>query len=206
MIDYKMKSIPKKIVVATKNNGKVRELQELSKDLGITILSLNDFPGAPDVEENGQTFEENALKKAREIYRFTKTSALADDSGLCVDALDGRPGVFSARYAGIDVPDNLRYEKLLHELEGIPCSERTARFVCVLALVLAESDEIVIRSECHGVIIDEPRGSNGFGYDPVFLYEPKGLTFAEMDGDAKNRVSHRGKAMRELIEKLKSFG
>ena len=200
-----MKHIPEKIVVATRNQGKVRELAELSRGLPITFLNLNDFAGIPDVTEDGLTFEENALKKARETFAHTGIPSLADDSGLCVDALDGRPGVFSARYSGDDVSDTDRYLKILEELKGVDDDQRGAKFVCVLALVSGRGDETVIRGECAGRIIHEPRGSNGFGYDPIFLYEPSGVTFAEMTKDEKNLVSHRADAMKKLFQELRKL-
>lgn len=200
-----MKHVPEKIVVATRNTGKVRELAELAEGLPITFLNLNDFAGIPDVTEDGLTFEANALKKARETFACTGIPSLADDSGLCVDALDGRPGVFSARYSGDDVSDTDRYMKILEELEGVDDEARGAKFVCVLALVSGPGDETVIRGECTGRIIDEPRGYNGFGYDPIFLYEPSGVTFAEMTPDEKNIVSHRADAMKKLFQELKKL-
>ena len=200
-----MKRVPEKIVVATRNAGKVRELAELAQGLPITFLNLNDFTGIPDVTEDGLTFEENALKKARETFACTGIPSLADDSGLCVDALDGRPGVFSARYSGDDVSDTDRYMKILEELEGVDDVARGAKFVCVLALVSGPDDETVFRGECAGRIIAEPRGYNGFGYDPIFLYEPSGVTFAEMTADEKNLVSHRADAMKKLFQELKKL-
>lgn len=198
-----MRHFPDKIVVATRNRSKVRELQELAKELPIRFLTLADFEGAPDVIEDGLTFEENALKKAREIFKFTKLPSLADDSGLCVNALDGRPGVLSARYAGENAPDETRYLKILEELKNVPEEARNAKFVCVLALVFESGEELLIRGECEGKISTTPVGSNGFGYDPVFFYEPLGMTFGQMDKDSKNEVSHRGRAMKTLIDKLK---
>ncbi len=200
-----MKHLPEKIVVATRNQGKVRELSELAHGLPIQFLTLNDFEGMPDVTEDGLTFEENALKKARETFAHTGIPSLADDSGLCVDALNGRPGVFSARYSGDDVPDSARYMKILDELNGVGFDERGAKFVCVLALVVEDGDEIVIRGECSGKIINEPRGSNGFGYDPIFLHELSGLTFAQMSNIEKNLVSHRSNAMKKLFQELRNL-
>lgn len=197
--------LPEKIVVATRNQGKVRELSELAHGLPIQFLTLNDFEGMPDVTEDGLTFEENALKKARETFAHTGIPSLADDSGLCVDALNGRPGVFSARYSGDDVPDSARYMKILDELNGVGFDERGAKFVCVLALVVEDGDEIVIRGECSGKIINEPRGSNGFGYDPIFLHELSGLTFAQMSNIEKNLVSHRSNAMKKLFQELRNL-
>ncbi len=189
-------------MVATRNRGKVREVAELASGLPIEFLTLADFEDVPDVVEDGLTFEDNALKKAREVFHHTHTATLADDSGLCVDALDGRPGVLSARYAGDDVPDYMRYMKILDEMEGVPHELRTAKFVCVLALITEDGEELLFRGECPGTITTRPIGSNGFGYDPIFLYEPTRLTFGQMDKAAKNAVSHRGTAMKLLIEEL----
>ena len=201
-----MKYLPEKIVVATRNQGKVRELYELAQGLPIQFLTLNDFQGMPDVVEDGLTFEENALKKARETFAYTGIPSLADDSGLCVDALNGRPGVLSARYSGDDVPDSARYLRILEEMNGVGYEQRGAKFVCVLALVAEDGDEIVIRGECSGKITNEPRGSNGFGYDPIFFHEPSGLTFAEMSNIKKNSVSHRANAMKKLFHELRNLG
>lgn len=198
-----MRMLPVKIVVATRNAGKVRELEQLTKGIHIEFVSLSEFEGIPDVVEDGLTFEENALKKARETFRHTGIPSMADDSGLCVDALEGRPGVLSARYAGPDVPDDVRYLKILDELSGIPMDRRGAKFVCVLALVAADGDEITFTGECSGTITTEPRGSSGFGYDPIFFYPPAGLTFGQMEKAAKNLVSHRADAMKKLLEELK---
>ncbi|AFM26415.1 XTP/dITP diphosphatase [Desulfomonile tiedjei] len=186
------------ILIATRNKGKVKEIRDLVQGLPIEFRSMTDFPDLPDVEEDGVTFEENALKKARTLSRETGLITLADDSGLCVDALDGRPGVLSARYGGEDLSDEEKCRRLLHEMDGVPDELRTARFVCVMALVDPNGMERTFEGVCEGKIIHELRGSEGFGYDPIFLYEEAGQTFAEMDRTAKNRVSHRGKALKQV--------
>ena len=200
-----MKPIPDKIVLATKNLGKIKEMQDLVGDLSIEFLSLLDLQGIPDVIEDGETFEENALKKALNLAKATDLAALADDSGLCVNALGGRPGVHSARYAGEHATDEDRVKKLLVEMSDIPDAQRTAKFVCSIVLAWPDGENIKFRGVCNGQIIHEPRGSEGFGYDPVFLYEPLGLTFAEIDRYSKNKVSHRGQALREFSHYLEEL-
>jgi len=191
-----------RILVATRNLGKIREIADLLKDLPVELISLSEFPDLPDVVEDGETFEENALKKARTLARATGILSLADDSGLCIDALGGRPGVLSARYGGPDSTDEEKCLRVLDEMREVPDSQRTARFVCVLALVDVGGEEKLFRGTCEGSIIRELRGSEGFGYDPIFLYEDQGLTFAEMDRSSKNVVSHRGLALRRFAEYL----
>ncbi len=191
-----------RIVLATGNTGKVKELNALVSHLPIELLSLDDLPDRPEVVEDGVTFEDNARKKARALAQATGLTALADDSGLCVDALGGRPGVRSARYGGPDATDEDRCRLLLDELLHVPDEQRTARFVCALALVDPDGHERLFRGVAEGRIIRELRGSSGFGYDPVFLHEESGLTFAELDPVAKSRVSHRGQALRTLVADL----
>ncbi|MBI5250673.1 MAG: XTP/dITP diphosphatase [Desulfomonile tiedjei] len=193
-----MPHLPQKILIATKNLGKVNEIRDLIQDLPIEFLSLAEFPDAPDVVEDGETFEENALKKARTLALATGLVTLADDSGLCVEALNGRPGVLSARYSGEGSSDEEKCLRILEEMSEIPDSERYARFVCVLALADPGGEEYVFRGVCEGRIIRELKGTKGFGYDPIFLYEEEGLTFAEMDRQSKNLVSHRGLALRKF--------
>jgi XTP/dITP diphosphohydrolase len=191
------------ILIATRNKGKVKEIRDLVQDLPVEFRSMADFPDLPDVEEDGLTFEENALKKARTLSRETQLITLADDSGLSVDALDGRPGVLSARYGGQDLSDEQKCTRLLREMEGVRDELRSARFVCVMALVYPSGMERTFGGVCEGKIIHELRGSEGFGYDPIFLYEEAGRTFAEMDRAAKNRVSHRGKALKQVADFLR---
>jgi len=197
-----MKHAPAKILVATRNIGKINEIRAILQSISIELLSLNSFPELPDVLEDGETFEENALKKARVMALATGIPALADDSGLCVDALNGRPGVLSARYAGEGAPDGEKCARILEEMKDIPDASRAARFVCVLALVDPDGAEKLFKGVCEGKIIREMRGAAGFGYDPIFYHPESGLTFAEMDSEAKNRVSHRGRALREFRNHL----
>ena len=193
------------ILLATRNPDKVRELTALLGDLEIRIRTLAEFPAAPDVEEDGTTCEANALKKAGETASATGIPSVADDTGLAVDALDGRPGVFAARYAGdgATYEDNCR--KLLRELDGVPLERRTARFVTVAALALPEGHTQVATGTLVGVIAEECSGSQGFGYDPVFFVQELGRTLAELTAEEKNRISHRAKAFRSMADILRSL-
>lgn len=190
------------IVISSRNNEKKRELKTLLKDLEIKVLDLNDFPAAPKVEEKGKTFEENAAAKAFKIAKFTKRLVLADDSGLEVEALGGSPGVYSARFAGKNATYEANNRKLLKLLEGLPKSKRKAMFVCVIAI--ADKDKLLglARGECSGWITFEPKGKNGFGYDPIFCSPKHSKTFAQLNPNEKNAISHRGRALskaRKLI-------
>ena len=187
----------KEIVIATTNQGKVKELAELLDGVFEKIGSLNDYDVFPNIVEDGKTFGENALKKARAIAIFTKKTTLADDSGLEVEALEGRPGIFSSRYAGENAGDKENIKKLLEELKGI--TDRKARFVCSLALVFPGAQEIIVEGTCDGIILDEPRGQGGFGYDPVFFLPELNKTMAELQRKEKNLISHRGRAVKALI-------
>ena len=184
----------RKIVVGTRNNGKVREIQTALADLPFAVVGLPETD-IPDVEETGTTFQENAILKARHYCQFTGEYCLADDSGLEVDALDGEPGVYSARYAGLDATDAANNEKLLTVLKDVPPSGRTARFRSVLVLVGPDGSLLLVDGVCEGVILDEARGTGGFGYDPLFYMPSQGKTMAEMTIEEKNRISHRGNAL-----------
>lgn len=192
----------KEIVLATRNQGKIREFTALLEGLFEKITSLRDLEAAPDVAEEGETFRENALEKARAIAGYSGKPALADDSGLEVEALGGMPGVYSARYAGDDATDRDNIIKLLRGLRGK--EGRKARFVCCLAFVTPRGEEIVVSGTCEGVIIDEPAGEGGFGYDPVFFLPELGKTMAEIPGELKNKISHRARACRKLARRLRS--
>lgn len=191
------------ILLATRNPDKVRELTALLGELGIRIRTLAEFPTAPEVEEDGTTCEANALKKAREIASATGLPSVADDTGLEVDALDGRPGVFAARYAGerATYEDNCR--KLLKELEGVPAARRTARFITVAALAMPGGYARVATGTLAGVIAEGCVGSQGFGYDPLFFVPELGRTLAELTAEEKNRFSHRAKAFRSMADILR---
>jgi XTP/dITP diphosphohydrolase len=197
----------KRLLFATGNPGKVVELRQLLADTGLEVVSFRDMDQPPpEVDEDKDTFGGNAIKKAREVALAYGMPALADDSGLCVDALDGRPGVYSARYAGDDASDDDNNRKLLAELEGVPEAERTARFRSVLALADptgALGDEVLVaEGSCEGVILRTPRGDGGFGYDPLFLVPGLGQTFAELGVGTKNDRSHRAMAMRAMKPRL----
>jgi XTP/dITP diphosphohydrolase len=193
----------KQVVLATRNQGKVREFNRLFADLGWEAVSLDAFPDAPEVVEDGDTFEANALKKARTVSTYLGMPAVGDDSGLEVDALEGRPGVFSARYAGENATDEDNWRKLLKELEDVPMERRKARFRCVLAFVEPGEEPIVASGACEGVIVREPSGTNGFGYDPVFFLPQYMCTMAQLTPEQKNQISHRAMALRSLWEKIK---
>ncbi len=191
------------LLIATGNQNKFKEIARELSDLPIKCLSLRDFPAIPECPETGKTFYENALQKARYYAKKFNIYALADDSGLEVDILGGRPGVYSARYAGEPCDDKANNEKLVKELAGIPYDKRTARFRCSMVLV-DDKGEILAKGEgvIEGVIIDNPRGENGFGYDPHFLVPELGKTTAEISRDEKNKISHRGKATRAIKSEI----
>jgi len=196
-----------KIVLATRNKNKVEEIREILKMYldnevfsQIELLSSADFQ-IPEIEEDGETYEENALKKAREVYKFTKLPSLADDSGIEVEILGGRPGVFSARYAGEGATDEENNKKLLKELENVPIEKRKAKFKCVIAYV-DSVEERIFYGETSGKVIFEPLGDGGFGYDPLFLPDGFDLTYAQLPGEVKNRISHRSKALQKFAEFL----
>lgn len=190
------------LVVATGNRGKLREIRRLLAETGIEVLGLDAFPELPEVEEDGETFEANARKKAETVARHTGRLTLADDSGLAVAALDGQPGVRSARYAGERAGDDDNNRKLLAALEGVPAECRQAAFHCAMALCRPGGECRVFHGEVAGVILTAPRGEGGFGYDPLFLVREYGKTMAELPMEVKNRISHRGQALRQAVEHL----
>jgi XTP/dITP diphosphohydrolase len=183
-----------KFILATNNQHKIAELSAMLVGVDVTILTKANFPDFPEIEETADTLAENALEKSRAIFRKYGIPAVADDTGLEVDFLGGAPGVYSARYAGEGCTFADNYHKLLRELDGVPMGERSARFVTVIAVTYAEG-EVCLEGDVHGHIATEPRGDNGFGYDPVFVYQPLGKTFAEIDPKTKNVVSHRAAAL-----------
>ena len=187
------------IVIASRNEHKIEEIRRLLAGLDVDVLSLKDYPDAPEVDEDGAAFQDNALKKARVIARFTGLTALADDSGLEVDSLGGQPGVRSARFAGETASDAENNRKLLRCLAEVPSEERQAQFRCVIVLVSRTGAESLVEGTCQGVIIEEERGSGGFGYDPLFLLPHLGKTFAELSMEEKNELSHRGKALQQVL-------
>lgn len=191
-----------KIVAATTNPGKVKEIKKILSDY--EILSLADVGISVDVEENGETFRENAYIKAYEISKLCNLPVLADDSGLEVEALGGRPGVYSARYAGEDSPYSVKIASLAEELKNVPKDERRAQFACAVCLILPDGTKIEAEGvSCPGILLESPRGENGFGYDPVFYCPDYGKTFSEMSMEEKNAVSHRNAALLALLNKIK---
>ena len=191
-----------KLLLATKNRGKIKEIIRLLKGQRVEVLTLDDFPGVSLPKEDRSTFKGNALKKARYVAEKTGLAAISDDSGLCVDALGGRPGVNSARYAGDNANDEENLEKLLLEMKDVPEEKRTASFVCVIALVLPSRKEKTFEGRLEGVIAAKPKGRGGFGYDPVFFLPEKNKTLAELGPEEKNLLSHRGAALRKLKKDL----
>jgi len=193
------------IVIATRNANKLREISQILKVEEVEFLSLSDFPDCPEVEETGKTFADNALLKAQTAAYQTGCWALADDSGLEVDALQGRPGVHSARYAGVETDPVKNIQKLLAELNGLPPEKRTARFVCAMALVSNHNRAYFTEGKIEGLITDQPRGHNGFGYDPVFLLPGSGKTMAQLSPEEKNSISHRTLALKKIVPLIASL-
>lgn len=190
----------KKIILSTKNRGKIKEINRLFEGSDVEFVGLDAFPDVPDVVEDGETFEENALKKAREVHQYTGMTALSEDSGLEVDALGGAPGVRSARFASQTASDRENVEKLIEELRDVPREKRTARFVSVFCLFNG-GEPTFFEGFVSGRIDQEPRGESGFGYDPLFIPDGYDNTFAELGSEIKNRISHRARA----IEKLRGY-
>ena len=198
----KDQSLHPEVVIATRNQGKLQEIEVILAPLGLKMLSLEDFPEVPETIEDGRTFAENAQKKAREAAQKTGRMTIADDSGLAVDALQGRPGVFSSRYAGEKATDQQRYEKLLAEMVGIPERQRVAAFICSIAVASPGGRVKVVQGECRGRIAFAPQGTYGFGYDPIFYLPEFGQTMAELPPEIKNLISHRARALEKLNEIL----
>ncbi|MED1204835.1 XTP/dITP diphosphatase [Heyndrickxia acidicola] len=186
------------IIIATKNRGKANEFSDMLEPYGFRVKTLLDIPNSIDVDETGSTFEENAILKAEAISMQYNIITIADDSGLVVDALDGRPGVYSARYAGEAKNDQENMDKVLIEMETIPDSQRTARFYCALAVAVPGKKTITVSGTCEGKILRQPQGTNGFGYDPIFWVPAKEQTLAQLQADEKNKISHRGMALKKL--------
>lgn len=192
-----------KIIAATKNKGKIKEIQKILGELGFEVQSQQEAGYDLDILETGDTFEKNALIKARALAMICDNPVLADDSGLCIDALDGRPGIYSARYAGEDASDADKVTKILSEMDGV--KDRSAKFVTSVAFIFPDGSEITASGEVGGHITTEPEGENGFGYDPIFYSEELGKTFASASDDEKNSISHRSRALKALSEKLKKY-
>ena len=194
-----------KILLATKNKGKIREIKSLLSDMDIEVVSLDDVDSLPDVKEDGKTFYENALKKAKEIAEATDMMTLADDSGLEVDVLGGAPGVYSARYAGDNATDDDNNRRLLDTLRDVPVEKRTARFRCVIVVYHPSGKWMSAEGTCEGIITDQPKGEGGFDYDPIFLLPKLERTMAELSADEKNSLSHRANALESLKKELPQF-
>lgn len=191
-----------KIIFATGNSDKMREIREIMADVDVEILSMKEAGIKVDVAEDGNTFEENSLIKARAIAEHTDAIVLADDSGLEIDYLDKAPGVYSARFMGEETPYTIKNQALLEKLAGVPKEKRTARFVCVIAAVFPDKSEYTVRETMEGYIGYEPEGENGFGYDPIFYLEEFGCSSAALSREEKNRISHRGKALKAVKSRL----
>ena len=192
-----------RFVAATGNKGKLKEIKEILASFPLEVLSMGEAGIHQDIEETGKTFEENAVIKASHIAGITKDIVMADDSGLEVDYLNGEPGIYSSRFAGEGASDEDKNRKLLGLLQGVPFEKRSARFVCAVAVVFPDESSFTVKGTCEGYIGEEPAGHNGFGYDPLFYMPEYEKTIAEMDAETKNRISHRGKALRKMVEELK---
>lgn len=193
----------RKIVFATGNAGKMREIREILADMDLEVVSMAEIGADIEIEENGATFEENAVIKARAVGKVCGEIVLADDSGLEVDHLNREPGIYSARYMGEDTPYSIKNASIIQRLEGVPREERTARFVCAIAAVFPDGEEVVTHGEIEGWIDYEEKGSNGFGYDPIFSVPEFGRTTAELSDEEKNSVSHRGRALCKMKDELR---
>ena len=192
-------------MIATRNKGKIREIREALNGLDLRIYALSDFPNVPNIEEDGKNFTENALKKARFYSKYFEMMTVADDSGLEVDSLKGLPGIYSARYAGEGASSQANNQKLLSALEGVPVSKRGAKFKCLLAMVSPDGKEAIAEGSCKGSIGFKEKGKRGFGYDPLFILPKNGKTMAELSLEEKNKISHRGKALRKLRKLIKTL-
>ena len=195
----------KELVVATKNKGKLREIKELLKDFDLKITSLEDYPDAPAIEEDGKTFNQNALKKAVTIAMYAKKLTLGEDSGLEVKALGNKPGIYSARFSGEGATDRKNNLKLLRSLKDMPLKKRQACYRCAAALVDDKKIIDVVSGSCQGIITEKSRGENGFGYDPLFLVPKYNKTFGELDGSIKAKMSHRAKALKKIKKVLLKY-
>ena len=193
------------VIIATKNAGKAKDFERILKPYGVEVKTLLDFPSIEDVEETGKTFEENAILKAEAISNKFNQMVIADDSGIMVDALDGRPGVYSARYAGEDKNDEANNQKVLEEMTNVAEKDRTARFYCAIAVAIPNKPTITVNGTCEGSILFEGRGTNGFGYDPIFLVTSLKKSMAELTPEEKNDISHRANAMKKLESQLTEF-
>lgn len=195
----------KEVIIATKNRGKAKEFESIFAPRGFLVKTLLDYPEIEDVEETGQSFEENAILKAEAVSRQLNKIVISDDSGLMVDALDGRPGIYSARFAGEEKNDQANIDKVLTELKGVLTEKRTAKFYCALAVAAPGQKTFTVFGTCEGRILEEKIGTNGFGYDPIFFVEQLGLSMAELTSEKKNKISHRANALAKLDIHLDTF-
>ena len=194
-----------KLILATSNKDKAREIAEILKDTPFVVTTMKEEEFDPDIVEDGSTFEENALIKARAVHALAKGAyVMADDSGLCIDALDGAPGIYSARFCGEDSTYPEKFARIFEMLKDVPEEKRTAMFVCSIAVVRPDGTEFTVRGEIHGILHEKPMGDGGFGYDPIFYVPEFGMTTAQMTKEQKNSISHRGKASRAMAERLKA--
>lgn len=193
----------KNLIVATKNKGKYQEIKEILTNMPFNVISMGELSLDIDIEETGKTFEENALIKAKKVCKLTGEIVIADDSGLEVDYLDGAPGIYSSRFGGENATDEGKNRKLLKMLEGVPFEKRKARFVCAIAVVYPEGKHFIVKGICDGYIGFKPEGNNGFGYDPLFYLPEYGMTTAQMEPKEKHKVSHRGKALKLMVEEFR---
>lgn len=194
----------RRIIFATGNSGKMKEIREILSDLNVEVVSMKEAGITADIVEDGSTFEENAVIKARAIMEITNEIVLADDSGLEIDYLNKEPGIYSARYMGEDTSYRIKNKNLIDRLEGVPDAKRTARFVCAVAAAFPGGEVVTVRGTIEGIIGYEERGENGFGYDPIFYVPEYGCSTAELPLEEKNKISHRGKALRKMKKELKS--
>jgi len=185
------------ILIATNNLGKVKEIKDILDGRKINILTMKSFPHLPKIEEDGKNYQENAFKKASKISEYTGKICLADDSGLEIDYLKGKPGIYSSRWGN---SDGERINKVLKLIENVPLNKRNAKFVCAAVLVFPDGKTYMVKEECKGIIGFQPKGEHGFGYDPIFLLPEYEKTFAELGDKVKNQISHRGKAMKKMVE------
>lgn len=193
-----------RLVIATSNEDKVREIDEILKGTGYKAVSMKQAGISADIVEDGKTFEENAMIKAKAVHDLAEADdyVMADDSGLCIDALDGAPGIYSARFCGEDSTYPEKFKRIFSMLKDVPEEKRTARFVCAVAVVRPDGTGFTVRGECEGVLHEKPAGDNGFGYDPIFYVPEFGMTTAQMPPEQKNSISHRGRALRKMVEQL----
>ena len=191
-----------RIIIATGNKDKVREINEILKGTGFDAVSMKEIGIDPDIVEDADSFEGNAFIKANTVHKLTGEYVMADDSGLCIDALNGAPGIYSSRFCGEDSTYEEKFRKIFELLKDVPEDKRTAKFVCAIAVVRPDGTSFTVRGECSGVLHEKPMGEGGFGYDPIFYVPEFGMTTAQMTKEQKNSISHRGKALRAMVDKL----